>query len=140
MEVRVSEEFNAPAEAVWRIVGAFHGLDRWFPGVDACTRDEGAWGEVRLASLGGRVTPERLEAYDRATMTCAWSLVDAPLLGPHRSTLSVSAVSDRRSRADWAFVAEPQPPLDPDRIAENTARLYGSALASVKASVENKSA
>lgn len=140
MEVRVSEEFDAPAEAVWRIVGAFHGLDRWFPGVESCVRDDAAWGEVRLANLGGRVTPERLEAYDLTAMTCAWSLVDTPLLGPHRSTLSVSPISPTRSRADWLFVAEPQPPLDADRIAENTARLYGAALASVKASVENKSA
>lgn len=140
MEVRVSEEFDAPAEAVWRIVGAFHGLDRWFPGVESCTRDDTAWGEVRLANLGGRVTPERLEAYDLAAMTCAWSLVDTPLLGPHRSTLSVSPISGTRSRADWLFTAEPRPPLDPQRIAENTARLYGAALASVKASVENKSA
>lgn len=139
MEVRVSEEFDAPAEVVWRIVGAFHGLDRWFPGVEACTRDDTAWGEVRLASLNGRVTPERLETYDLATMTCAWSLVDTPLLGAHRSTLSVSAIAPARSRADWVFIAEPQPPLDADRIAENTARLYGAALASVKASVEYKS-
>lgn len=63
MEARVSADIEALAEAVWRIVGSFQGLDRWFPGVEACTRDPEAWGEVRVASLDGRVTPERLEAW-----------------------------------------------------------------------------
>ena len=139
MKLHVVTEFEAPAQDVWRIMGAFHGLDRWFPGVTACPRDETAWGEVRLAALGDRVTPERLEFYDNAGMTCAWSLVDVPLLGEHRSTLTISALSDARSRADWVFHADLQPPLDAERIEENTRRLYGAALASVKATVENKS-
>lgn len=139
MKLQVVTEFEAPAQAVWQIMGAFHGLDRWFPGVTACTRDDAAWGEVRLAALGDRVTPERLEFYDNAGMSCAWSLVDAPLLGEHRSTLTITALSAGRSRAEWVFFADLQPPLDAERIEENTRRLYGAALAAVKAAVENKS-
>ncbi|WP_374575698.1 SRPBCC family protein [Phenylobacterium sp.] len=139
MEVRLSQEFDAPAEAVWKIVGAFHGLHRWFPGVTACDRDEAAWGEVRRAALGARVTPERLELYDNAAMTCAWSLVDAPLLGEHRSTLSIAPVGEGRCRADWVFYADPKPPLDAELISKNTAAMYGGALAAVREHVEKSS-
>lgn len=139
MELHVASEFEAPADAVWRIVGNFYGLHRWFPGVTACERDEAAWGEVRRAALGDRVTPERLEAYDAAGMSLAWTLVDVPLLGDHRSTLTVTALSPERSRADWVFFADLQPPLKAEIIEENTRRLYGAALQSVKATVENKS-
>lgn len=139
MEVRLTEEFAAPAQAVWEIMGAFHGLQRWFPGVTACDRDDDAWGEVRKAAVGGRVTPERLEFYDNAGMKLAWSLVDAPLLGEHRSTLTITAVGPDRCRADWVFHAAPQPPLDPERIQENTARMYGAALDYVRSRVENMS-
>lgn len=140
MEARVSAEIEAPAEVVWRIVGNFHGLDRWFPGVEACHRDPDAWGEVRLASLGGRITPERLESYDLERMTCSWSLVEVPLLGRHRSTLTVSPRGPKSCRVDWVFVADPQPPLDAERIRENTERLYGDALGAVRDTVEKMSA
>lgn len=132
MEVRLHEEFDAPAQAVWRVMGSFHGLHRWFPGVTACERDDAAWGEVRRAALGERVTPERLEFYDNAAMTLAWSLVDAPLLGEHRSTLRITPLDEGRSAADWVFVADLQPPLSAEKIGESTRHMYGQALAEVR--------
>ncbi|MBP7704024.1 MAG: SRPBCC family protein [Caulobacter sp.] len=139
MEVRLSEEFEAPARAVWEVMGAFHGLHRWFPGVAACDRDDEAWGEVRRAAVGERVTPERLEFYDNQGMSLAWSLVDVPLLGEHRSTLKITPLGAERCRADWVFVADLQPPLKAEIIEENTARMYGAALAEVRRRVENTS-
>ena len=132
MEIRLHEEFDAPAEAVWRIVGAFHGLDGWFPGVTACDRDDGQWGEVRRAEVAGRVTPERLEHYDNQGMTLGWSLVDVPLLGEHRSTLTIRPLDEGRCAADWVFHADLQPPLSAEMIEENTRRMYGAALAEVR--------
>jgi hypothetical protein len=137
MEVRLSETFEAPAAAVWQAMGAFHGLHRWFPGVTACDRDDDVWGEVRRAEVGGRVTPERLEFYDNAAMTIAWSLVDVPLLGEHRSTLTITAIDADRCRADWVFYADRQPPLDAEIIEKNTAKMYGAALAAVREKVEH---
>jgi hypothetical protein len=72
-------------------------------------------------------------------MCAAWSLVDAPLLGEHRSTLTVRPVSEDRCRAEWVFYADTQPPLNAEKIEENTHRLYAGALAAVKARVEKKS-
>lgn len=132
MDIRLHEEFDAPAEAVWRIVGAFHGLQTWFPGVTACDRDDGQWGEVRRAEVAGRVTPERLEHYDNAGMTLAWSLVDVPLLGEHRSTLTIVPLGEGRCAADWVFYANLQPPLKAEMIEENTRRMYGAALDEVR--------
>ncbi|WGM38347.1 SRPBCC family protein [Caulobacter sp. NIBR1757] len=136
MEVRLYEEFAAPARAVWQVVGAFHGLQAWFPGVTACDRDDGAWGEVRRAEVAGRVTPERLEHYDNARMTLAWTLVDAPLLGDHRSTLTIVPLGESRCAADWVFHADLKPPLDAEKIEENTRRMYAAALTEVRRRVE----
>jgi hypothetical protein len=132
VEVRLDEEFDVSARSVWEVMGAFHGLHRWFPGVTACDRDDAAWGEVRRAALGDRVTAERLELYDNAAMMMAWSLVDAPLLGEHSSTLKVTPLGDTRCAVDWVFVADLQPPLSAERIEENTRRMYGQALAEVR--------
>lgn len=140
MEIRLSRTFEAPARAVWEIMGAFHGLQAWFPGVTRCDRVDDAWGEVRMAWLGDRGTPERLEFYDNDTMTIAWSLTEAPLLGEHRSTLKITAVGEGRCHAEWVFFADIQPPLDAERIEENTSRMYGAALDEAQRRVERQSA
>lgn len=139
MELRLSETFEAPASAVWQIMGCFYRLETWFPGVTSCDRDDNAWGEVRKAYLGDWVTPERLEFYDNAAMTIAWSLPEAPLLGEHRSTLKITSLGDNRCHAEWVFCADPQPPLDAEKIEQNTAKMYGGALAEVRRRVEGQS-
>lgn len=73
-------------------------------------------------------------------MSCSWSLVDVPLLGPRRSTLTVSPRGASACHVDWVFVAEPQPPPDVGGIKENTERLYGGALDAVRYTVEKMSA
>lgn len=78
------------------------------------------------------MTPERLEHYDNAGMTLAWSLVDVPLLGEHRSTLTIVPLSEGRCAAVWVFYANLQPPLKAEMIEENTRRMYGAALDEVR--------
>lgn len=139
MEIHLSRTFEAPARAVWEIMGAFHGLQRWFPGVTRCERADEAWGEVRMAYLGDRGTPERLEFYDNDGMTIAWSLTEAPLLGEHRSTLKILPLGAGRCQAEWLFFADIQPPLDAERIEKNTASMYGAALDEVARRLGHKS-
>ncbi len=65
IEVSVSERIEAPAAAVWSLIGDFNNVRRWVPGVEHSTKSgEGIGAERVLNISGGAKVVERLDAHD----------------------------------------------------------------------------
>ena len=75
---------NAPADAIWQVVGAFGAACRYLAMVDDCTVAGEGVGAVRtLTNADGALLVERLEALDES----AHRLSYAPLSGRHLATV-----------------------------------------------------
>lgn len=87
--VSVSRELDAPADAVWQMVGGWNSLPQWHPDVTASALEaDGLIRRVRLAD--GTELLERLEHFARAGRQYTYIITDSPLpLSFYRSTLRV---------------------------------------------------
>jgi len=96
---------NAPAEAVWALIGGFQALDRWHPAVLASTllgngKDEG---DIRVLTLGDDVhIVEKLEVYDETTMSLQYAILESPLpVGNYHATITVKSIADNEAEVSW---------------------------------------
>ncbi len=96
---------NAPAEAVWALVGGFHVLDRWHPAVIASAllgtgKDSG---DIRVLTLGDDVhIVEKLEVYDETTMSLQYAILESPLpVGNYRATITVKSIGNNEAEVSW---------------------------------------
>lgn len=85
--IRHHTRIDAPADEVWAVASDFGGLDRWFPGVDACTVD----GDVRSVEVmgGAMVLEERLVTSDDELRRLQYALVGEHAPEHHIATLDV---------------------------------------------------
>lgn len=98
-----SAAFRAPAEEVWAVIGDFHALADWHPGIERQTRD----GDIRRLEVpGGEVVVERFLGTDG--MSYAYEIVSGPLpVTDYRSVISV-APSGTGSVVVWCSTFEPK--------------------------------
>jgi hypothetical protein len=111
-EVRRTVALASSADDVWALVGDFHGLAGWLPGI-AQSDPEGD-GELRRLTLadGGQIL-ERLERLDDGARTCVYSIVESPLpITGYVSTMVVREAGDK-CEFDWSGSFEP---TDPDGV------------------------
>ncbi|QGZ93777.1 SRPBCC family protein [Terricaulis silvestris] len=127
---RVVAELDYPLEAVWRVVSAFGGVERWIAGVDSCAVEGSGVGAVRVVGLAGRTVGERLDRLDQAEHTIVYSV-----LPPHampaenvRGTIQLRAVSPGTTAVTWRS--------DATRIDGNPAALSARIEAFYRASIE----
>jgi len=78
-EISQTIEINAPAAEVWEMVGNFHAIHRWLPGVAETVSDGGtAPGTKReLVLEQGPSVYEQLEMWNAETMSLGYSIPDA---------------------------------------------------------------
>lgn len=111
-EVKVSEELEASAEAVWNLLRDFGGIEKWSgAGIQSCTVEGEGVGAVRTIGLaGGASLQERLEAFDDAGRTFQYSIIGAsPLpVTDYLSTVAVTETGPKSSRVDWSSTFEPK--------------------------------
>jgi len=96
---------NAPAKAVWALIGGFQVLDRWHPAVHASTllgtgKDAG---DIRVLALGNDVhIVEKLELYDEAAMHFQYAILESPLpVGNYHATITVKSVGNNEAEVIW---------------------------------------
>lgn len=83
-ELRI--DVDAPADAVWAVVGDPAGVPRWFPKYTECTVE----GDVRtLRNADGAVLVERLLERDEAGRSYAYTVTAGPPLASHRASFTV---------------------------------------------------
>lgn len=78
-QISHSIEINAPAAQVWELVGDFHAVHKWLPGIEDTVSDDGTeQGSMReLVLANGASLHERLERLDAAQMSLSYSIPDA---------------------------------------------------------------
>ena len=100
-----SGAFSAPADEVWSVIGDFHALADWHPGVEKQTAE----GDLRhLHVAGGGVIVERLLGEQTGeTRSYAYEIVSGPLpVEGYRSVLAV-APAGSGSVVVWTSTFEP---------------------------------
>jgi hypothetical protein len=96
---------NAPAKAVWALVGGFQTLDRWHPAVLESTllgtgKDAG---DIRILALGDDMhIVEKLVLYDEAAMSFQYSILESPLpVGNYLATITVKGAGNNKTEVIW---------------------------------------
>jgi carbon monoxide dehydrogenase subunit G len=113
----VATDVTAPADDAWALVGDFHGIGQWFPGIDSVRAE----GDDRVLSMFGIEVRERLLERDETARSITYSIVDGVPVEHHRATVSVTP-TEHGSTITWAFEAEP------DSMLAVLADSYNSAL------------
>jgi carbon monoxide dehydrogenase subunit G len=76
-EVKVTEQIDATAAAVWDVLRNFGGIKRYRPALESCELEGSGIGAVRtLVFPGGNVVKERLERHDDAARVFGYSILD----------------------------------------------------------------
>ena len=106
-QVMVEEkvQVNAPAKAVWALIGGFQALDRWHPAVITTTllgTGKGT-GDIRVLTLGNDAQiVEKLELYDEAEMSLQYAILESPLpVGNYHATITVKSVGNDKAEVIW---------------------------------------
>jgi hypothetical protein len=91
-----------PIEAVWPVIAAFGGLDRWAAGVSDCRVEGEGAGAIRTVSLGDRQARERLEAIDPLDHRLRYHILPPHAMpaGNVYSEISLTAL-DGRTEVRW---------------------------------------
>ncbi|HWH47104.1 MAG TPA: SRPBCC family protein [Burkholderiales bacterium] len=149
LSARQSIRINAPAEAVWAMVGNFNGSPRWLPLVERSEIVFGAnnrVGAIRLITRrdGTKVT-ERLLEHDPQAMRMAYTYIDGAVrASDYFPVLSVKDAGDGTSTVEWsarfkrlAYAVDPPPPGQDDQtMTDFYNALYKSGLESLKRVIE----
>lgn len=144
-----SIRINAPAEAVWAVVGDYNGSPRWLPLVERSQIVVGAnnvVGAIRLITRrnGTKVT-ERLLEHDSQGMRMAYTYVDgAVMASDYFPVITVKDMGDGTSMVRWsarfrrlAYHLDPPPPGQDDRsLIAFYNGIYKAGLESLKSVVE----
>ena len=132
-EVLVSDEIDAPAAAVWSIMGDFGGVASWSKGIESCEVEGDGVGAVRTLTMpGGVQIRERLESHDDSTHTFQYSIVEPsplPATG-YLATVAITAIDEQRARIDWSSTFEPS--ADAEQVRGLIQGIYTGGIAALK--------
>ncbi|MEY8878285.1 MAG: SRPBCC family protein [Leptothrix sp. (in: b-proteobacteria)] len=131
---------DSTPDTVWKLVGAFNGLDVWHPAVKGSTVKGSVTkpGAVRTLDLGGGATiVEKLTAFNPAARSYSYAILSSPLPVKHyASTLTVSAAEGGKARITWTstFDASDAPDAKATEVVQG---IYDAGLARVVADFKN---
>jgi len=139
VELTVSDEVAAPAEAVWALVRDFGGLMNWSPGIEKCEVEGEGLGAVRtLAMAGGLALREKLEAFDDAERSFSYSIVEPsalPFTG-YLARFHVRPLGGDRCRIDWSGRCTPRDGATADQARSILGAVYGGGIKAIKKRLE----
>lgn len=133
VEVLVSDEIDAPAAALWSLMGDFGGVAGWSKGIESCEVEGDGVGAVRTLTMpGGVQIRERLESHNDGARTFQYSIVEpSPLPATHYlATVVITAVGEHSARIDWSSTFEPS--ADADQVRGLIEGIYTGGIAALK--------
>jgi hypothetical protein len=124
---------EAPADAVWEIVGDFNGLGKMLDAVAKSTLQGTGVGAVRLMVLqDGREVEERLEKLDPQARILTYRALRTPLaVNDYVSTMTVRELGPNLSEFEWSSTFEPAGISD-DEARELVEGFYVAAFEGLK--------
>jgi polyketide cyclase/dehydrase/lipid transport protein len=126
-EGKAEAKIAAPPDEVWAVVGEFHGLDTWMPGIDKSEPD----GDVRKLQTMGMEIHEQLQSRDDSARQMSYSIVKAPMpLEHHLATITVLEDGDG-CIVVWEY------DVRPDEMAAAMGPVYEGSVQAVKAHFES---
>jgi hypothetical protein len=96
--VHKTREFDRPADELWALIGDFHGLHKWVPGMTPSESIDD--GKRRKVAMPGGDIIERLVEQGERSYTYAIDEAPMPVIN-YRSTFSVTDAGNGKSVVDW---------------------------------------
>jgi mxaD protein len=141
---------DAPADAVWAVVGDFGGIQRWSPGVESSRlvlHDRNETGAIRLLRRRGDGTQvtEKLLDYDPVNRRMVYTYVDGVVrAADYYSEVVVKDAGEGRSIVEWrgrfkrlAYWTDDPPAGQDDKAVLNFLNnAYKTGLESLKKTLE----
>lgn len=117
-------DIDAPADAVWAVIGDFGGIGDWMPGIESCRVE----GDDRILEMLGMTITEHLVSKDDAGRVLAYAITDGVPVESHQGVITVTPAGDG-SHVTWDVDASP------DEMADLMAGMYQQALEALKTHV-----
>ena len=140
MEVKITENFGAPAAKVWELLRDFGGIRRWNPnGIESVTVEGEGVGAVRTIGIPGGVSlQERLEAYDEQARSFSYSFYGKLVipLESYYATMTVVEEADATCHVDWYSTFD-HPAMQEDVARKLVEGIYHGGFAALKKTVED---
>lgn len=125
-KVEKTREFAKPADEIWELIGDFHGLHKWVPGIEPSEPvGDGASRKMAVGPI------ERL--VDQGDRSYTYVLDDtSPLLASYQSTLSVRETGDGTSVVEWVGEFEPAPGATEEAATQVITMIYETGLSGLE--------
>ncbi len=132
-EFTIAEEVQASADAVWKVVADFGGLESLVEGVTSCKLEGSGVGAVRKIEMGGMAIAERLETFDEAGKLLAYSVIEGPMpTENYLATIKVTATGDKTCTLEWGAKFD-TPGMDDEQAAGLAKGIEGSYRGMIEA-------
>ena len=131
--ILVADDVPFAADAVWGIIGDFHGIRKWALVVADETPEITSEGEFRIISMGdGRQVREQLVARDEHSYTYT---LPRPDLRSYLSTIRVVPLASGQSRIELEILFEVDDGVDVAPIEARLGKFCGQNLKAMKAAL-----
>jgi hypothetical protein len=98
-EVHKTQEFEIAPDELWALIGDFHGIHKWIPGVEPSEALDGGARRKLAMGPGDPIVERLLEEGERSY---TYSIEEGPLpVQNYRSTLSVKDAGGGKALVDW---------------------------------------
>jgi hypothetical protein len=132
-----SVDVDGTPQEVWSAIGPFCAIRDWHPAIGSCTEDGKTPPTRTLVTKDGTATFVELQiAASPKRHRYSYTFVSSPLpVRNYRSTLMVTAGSNRHSVVTWSGEYTPEPGKDEDAV-EALSGIYDSGLQAIKTRFE----
>ncbi len=109
MNISLSATINASADAVWKDISDFQGIDRFMAMITGSKMEGSGVGALRTLTLdGGATIVERLDSLDEQARSLTYSFVETPIaVSGYVATMQVRDAGSGQCELTWSSVFEP---------------------------------
>jgi hypothetical protein len=132
-KVEKSQEFARSADEIWALIGDFHGLHKWIPGVEPSESIDD--GKRRKLAMGPNHIIEGLAEQGERSYT--YTIDEGPLpLTNYRSTLSVEDAGEGKAVVNWVGTFDPVEGATEESAVQIVNMIYDGGLAGLQKTLD----
>lgn len=128
-KVERTKEFDVAPDELWELIGDFHGLHKWIPGVEPSEQIDG--GKRRKLAMAGATLIEGLVREGERSYT--YTIDESPLpVKDYESTLSVTEGAGGKSVVNWVGTFDPADGANEQSAVQIVEMVYDGGLAGLE--------